>query len=438
MGVSMWKTLSKIGHVQTSTLKNGLVVATSRFGKLTATIGVWINSGSRWESEENNGTAHFLEHMAFRGTKTRSQHDIESQIENIGGHLNAYTSREHTCYYSKVQSQHIPLAVDVLADILLNSRLDKRAIEEERHVILREHEEVGKNIEELVMDNLHLVTFPNLPLGYPILGSPHTISAIQRSHLTKYIQDHYVGPNMILVGTGDVDHRVLKNLAMTRFASLPRKSIPPPVPGTFSSGDIRIKKNIGNIHFSIAFKGPAFQAKNYFPMLVAQTILGSWGKSSPAYSPFSESMDRSRVNSFMAFNTCYSDIGLWGIHVVVQPTNHLDHVVSSIFTELRRISTCPTPVELEHAKTQIKSTILFGMDDTSSIADDLGRQILLSKKPQSIYSLFSQIDAVDLSAVKHAMARCLETIPALSAVGSLEYLPSSDRIKTMWSKSRIP
>ncbi|THG13111.1 hypothetical protein TEA_011691 [Camellia sinensis var. sinensis] len=180
-----------------TTLPNGLRVATeSNFSAKTATVGVWIDAGSRFETDQTNGTAHFLEHMIFKGTEKRTARELEEEIENMGGHLNAYTSREQTTYYAKVMDNDVPKALDILADILQNSKFDENRINRERDVILREMEEVEGQTEEVIFDHLHATAFQYTPLGRTILGPAQNIKTITKYNLQKYISTHYTAPRM--------------------------------------------------------------------------------------------------------------------------------------------------------------------------------------------------------------------------------------------------
>jgi len=226
-----------------TTLGNGLRVGSeTTVGAETATVGVWIDSGSRYETPENNGAAHFLEHMAFKGTSQRTQKQLEETIENMGGHLNAYTSREQTAYFAKVFKKDVPVAIEIISDILLNSNLDKAAIDRERDVILREMEEVNKNQEELVLDHLHATAFQNSSLGRTILGSEQNIRSLTRDQLVEYIQTQYTAPRMVVAGAGAIDHNQLCELADKHFGALPTNSGGVDVsmePAVFTGSDYR-------------------------------------------------------------------------------------------------------------------------------------------------------------------------------------------------------
>merc|ERR1711884_207161 len=203
-----------------SVLDNGMRVATEDSGVPTASVGLWIDTGSRYETAANNGVAHFLEHMAFKGTAKRSQTQLELEVENLGAHLNAYTSREQTVFYAKCLSNDLPQAVEVLADILQNSKLGEQEIERERGVILREMQEVEMNLQEVVFDHLHAVAYQGTPLGRTILGPTQNIKSITRNDIVDYIKSHYKGPRRVLAGAGGVNHGDLCAMAEKYFAKI--------------------------------------------------------------------------------------------------------------------------------------------------------------------------------------------------------------------------
>merc|ERR1711997_1200916 len=178
---------------ETSIIGNGMRVATEDSGAPTATVGLWIDTGSRYETAANNGVAHFLEHMAFKGTEKRTQTQLEVEIENMGSHLNAYTSREQTVFYAKCLKEDIGNCVEILSDILQNSKFGENEIERERGVILREMQEVEMNLQEVVFDHLHAIAYPDCPLGYTILGPVQNIKSINRNDLFHYVKTHYKG-----------------------------------------------------------------------------------------------------------------------------------------------------------------------------------------------------------------------------------------------------
>lgn len=249
-------------------------------------MGVWIDAGSRYENRNNNGAAHFLEHMAFKGTSKRSKRDLELEIENMGGHLNAYTSREQTVYFAKVFKDDVPKAVEILADILQNSQLSEEAIRAERDVILREQIEVGKNYEEAILDHLHETAFMNSSLGQTILGPEENIKKLTRNDLKNYIQTHYTADRFVIAGAGAIQHDQLVDLVKTHFGSLPsggNKDAAAIQPTKFVGSDVRIRyDSMSEAHVAIAFQGASWTSEYAFPLMVIQTLLGTWDRSNPS------------------------------------------------------------------------------------------------------------------------------------------------------------
>ncbi|KAI9018072.1 peptidase family M16-domain-containing protein [Phycomyces nitens] len=399
---------------RTSVLPNGFTVATEENpASQTATVGVWIDAGSRAENPKNNGAAHFLEHMAFKGTKTRSQRDLELQIENMGGHLNAYTSREQTVYYAKAFKSDVPKAVEILSDILQNSTLKPGAIERERDVILREQEEVDKIMEEVVFDHLHATAFRNESLGLTILGPKENIESLSQSDLANYIKTNYTGERMILVGAGAVDHDLLVQLASSHFGQLPtvasaQTSKSATKQPKFTGSTVRFSDQTANLaHIAVAVEGASWTSPDYYPLLVMQSIIGSWDRTMGATghleSGLSSVMHKHQLaNSFMSFNTSYKDTGLWGIYLVSENKDRLDDVLLAVQNEWVRLSTAVTVNEIERAKQQLKAGLLLGLDGSTPIAEDIGRQLLTAgsrQSPKEVEEAVSRVTAEDVSRV---------------------------------------
>jgi len=428
---------------EVSTLANGLTVATEAHPHAqTATVGVWIDAGSRAETDKTNGTAHFLEHMAFKGTKSRSQHALELEVENLGAHLNAYTSREQTVYYAKSFRKDVPKAVDIISDILQNSKLESGAIERERDVILREQQEVDKQLEEVVFDHLHAVAFQGQPLGRTILGPKANILSIKQDDLASYISTNYTADRMVLVGTGGVEHQELVQLAEKHFSSLPVS--PNPIrlgrqahPKTsFVGSEVRIRDDeIPTANIAIAVEGVGWSSPDYFPMLVMQSILGNWDRSLGASPLLSSRLSNiistnNLANSFMSFSTSYSDIGLWGIYLVSENLMNLDDLVHFTLREWSRMSIAPTDIEVERAKSQLKAGLLLGLDGTTAIAEDIGRQLVTSGRRMTPKQIENAVDAVTSDEIKRVAQKYLwDKDISLAALGSIEGLFDYQRIR---------
>ncbi|KAE8378428.1 Metalloenzyme, LuxS/M16 peptidase-like protein [Aspergillus bertholletiae] len=439
---------------QSTTLSNGFTIATeySPWAQ-TSTVGVWIDAGSRAETDKTNGTAHFLEHLAFKGTNKRSQHQLELEIENMGAHLNAYTSRENTVYYAKSFNNDVPKAVDILADILQNSKLEPSAIERERDVILREQEEVDKQFEEVVFDHLHATAYQNQPLGRTILGPKENIQTISRDNLVDYIKTNYTADRMVLVGAGGIPHEQLVRLAEEHFGGLPSK---PPTSAAlaltaeqkrtpeFIGSEVRLRDDtIPTAHIALAVEGVSWKDDDYFTALVAQAIVGNWDRAM-GNSPYLGSKLSSLVehhglaNSFMSFSTSYSDTGLWGIYLVSENLTALDDLTHFAMREWSRLCFNVTSAEVERAKSQLKASILLSLDGTTAVAEDIGRQIITTGRrlsPEDIERTIGQISEKDV--MEFAMRRIWDQDVAVSAFGSVEGLLDYNRIRADTTRNTL-
>ncbi|GMH91040.1 hypothetical protein TrVE_jg5017 [Triparma verrucosa] len=422
-----------------TTLDGGLRVASeTTIGSETATVGVFIDAGSRFETEQNNGAAHFLEHMAFKGTTNRTQQQLEVEIENMGGHLNAYTSREQTVYFAKVFKKDVPKAVEILGDILLDSKLDEAAIDRERDVILREMEEVNKNQEELILDHLHETAFQGTGLGRTILGPESNIRSLTRSDLKNYIDTHYVAPKMVIAGAGAIDHGELCNVVGDVFGSRVKGGSAvdfPMEPAIFTGSDKRVRFDSDDkAHIALAFEGAGWTSEYTFPLMVMQSILGSWDRTSGSgrniASKFGQEVaEHELAHSFMTFNTAYKDTGLFGIYAVA-PDNKLEDLMWYMTSNLVRIVHKTTDEEVSRAKTQLKANMLMTLDGHANVAEDIGRQLLTYGRRLSLAETFARIDAITADDVKATAAKVVnDQDHALAAIGPIHGLPDYNWIR---------
>lgn len=423
-----------------TSLDSGLRVASETvMGSETATVGVWIDAGSRYETASNNGAAHFLEHMAFKGTEKRTQHQLEVEIENMGGHLNAYTSREQTVYFAKVFKGDVGRAVEILSDILLHSKLDESAIERERDVILREMSEVNKQQEELVLDHLHSTAFQGSGLGRTILGPEENIRSLTKSDLTSYISTHYTAPRMVIAGAGAIDHTELCDLASQHFGGLPKAPAGGVEvalePARFVGSDIRVRfDSDSTAHVALAFEGASWTSEYAFPLMLLQTILGSYdrvsGVGKNAASRLGQEVAQHELaHSVSTFNTCYKDTGLFGIYMV-GADNKLDDLMYYVMNNLVRMVHSPSEEEVERAKTNLKATMLMGLDGHSNVAEDIGRQLLTYGRRMTPAEIFSRIDSVTVADIKATAAKFInDQDHALAAVGGIHELPDYQWIR---------
>ena len=407
-------------------------------------MGVWIDAGSRYETAENNGVAHFLEHMAFKGTEKRTQTQLEQEVENIGAHLNAYTSREQTVYYAKVFKKDIPKAMDILSDILQNATFNAQAIDRERDVILREMEEVEKENEEVIFDRLHETAYQGTGLGRTILGPPGNIMSISRDDLTNYIQTHYTAPRIVVAGAGAIDHTELAQLAEKHFGNLRSSTDGLDTltndPAVFTGSDLRIREDTQPLAYTaIAFESAGWASPHAFPLMVMQTLLGCWDRTSGSGANMASQLcntvaEKHLAHSIMSFNTCYKDTGLFGVYAVSEPTSLQDLM---FYTLESMVSLCHnvTEEDVARARTQLKATMLSQLDGSSQICEDIGRQMLTYGRRMSPAEVFARIDAVDVNEVKKTAQEFISDQDiAVAGLGAIHELPDYNwlRRRTYW------
>ena len=358
---------------------------------------------------------------------------------HLNHNSNAYTSREQTVYFAKVFKKDVGQAVEILSDILLNSKLEEAAIERERDVILREMAEVNKQQEELVLDHLHATAFQGTGLGRTILGPEENIRSLSKADLSDYINTHYTAPRMVIAGAGAIDHSQLCDLASTHFGQLP--TAPAGAvdtaydPAIFTGSDVRIRFDSDDTaHVALAFEGASWTSEYAFPLMIMQTMLGSYNRASGlgknvASKMCQEVAEHELAHSITTFNTCYKDTGLFGIYAVA-PDNKLDDLMWYVMSNLVRLVHSPSDEEIERAKVNLKATMLMGLDGNSNVAEDIGRQLLTYGRRMTPAEIFSRIDSVTAADVKATAAKFInDQDHALAAVGGIHELPDYNWIR---------
>lgn len=443
---SLSTAVPSVPQFKTSILPNGLTVASEVMpGTKTATVGVWINAGSRADNPKSSGTAHFLEHLAFKGTGKRSQLNLELEIENLGSQINAYTSRENTVYYTKCLENDISQNIDILSDLLTKSKLEARAIENERHVILQESDEVDKMYDEVVFDHLHAVAFKNQDLGRTILGPRELIKTINRSDLVNYIQTNYKGDRMALIGVGCVNHDELVKKAEQFFGHIKKSEIPFTQNGgdlpIFYGDEIRIQDDsLPNTYVALAVEGVSWSAPDFFTASVANGIVGTWDRSigigSNSPSPLAVTAATGGpnqtpiANSYMAYTTSYADTGLMGVYFTAEKDADLKLFVEAVQKEWSRLkSNNITDDEIERSKAQLKASLVLALDDSTAIAEDIGRQLVNTGNRLSPEDVFERVESITRKdVVDWANYRLKDRPVAVSAIGNVKTLPSHKEI----------
>ena len=412
--------------VQITPLANGLRVVSDPVDHVeTASIGLWVDVGARCETEETNGLSHLLEHMAFKGTERRSARDIAEEIEAVGGHLNAYTSRETTAYYAKVMKEDVPLALDLLADILQHSTFDQEELERERAVVIQEIAQVNDTPDDLVFDRFQETAYPDQPIGRTILGPPERVGSYSREALAAYMGAHYRAARMVLVGSGRVDHDSLVAAAETAFTALPEGPVPAHAAAVYGGGDCRIARDLEQAHVLIGFDGLAYDDDDFYALQVMSTLLGG-GMSSRLFQEIRER--RGLAYSVFTFASSYADGGIFGVYAGAGE-DELAELIPVMADEL--VNACATvgDEEVARARAQLKAGLLMSLESTQARAERLGRHILLFGRPLTIDELIERVDAVDREAVQRTACRILQGgHPTVAALGPIARLEDHDSI----------
>ena len=303
--------------VERSELANGLTVVSHSMAEVeTVSLGIWVGAGSRSEAASEHGVAHFLEHMAFKGTARRSAKDIAEEIEAVGGDLNAATGVDSTAYYARVLRKDLALALDILSDIIVSPRFDRAELGRERDVILQEIAAALDSPEDIAFDLVQEAAFPDQPVGRPILGTVESVSRFKRAHLGSYLAAHYHGPNMVLAAAGAVDHAALVAEAERRLGSFDTHATPQPESALYAGGARRSEKSFEQTHLVLAFQAPAYRHPDYFTAQICAGALGG-GMSSRLFQEVRER--RGLCYAIYSFSSGLSDSGMFAIHAAGGP-----------------------------------------------------------------------------------------------------------------------
>jgi predicted Zn-dependent peptidase len=410
-----------------TTLSNGLRVATDRIDTVdTVSLGLWVDVGTRHEAPEINGAAHFLEHMAFKGTERRSARDIAEEIEAVGGHLNAYTSRESTAYYAKVLKEDLPLALDILADILLHSSFDPTELERERTVILQEIGQANDTPDDIIFDYFQERAFPDQAMGRPVLGSPEIIRRLSREAVMGYLRDHYGAARMVLSAAGNLEHARVVDLAQKLLAEMPAERAVTSEAAQYVGGDRRQQRELEQLHLVIGFPGLPLGDPDYYAASVLSTAFGG-GMSSRLFQEVREK--RGLVYSIHSFAHGYRDGGLFGIYAGTGEEEAAE-LLPVLCEETARLADGFAPAELARAKAQMKAGLLMSLESTGARCEQMAQHMLIHGTPFDPADMVGRIEAVDDAAIGRVVYRWRSAPPTLAALGPLGQLESFDRLRT--------
>ena len=411
-------------------LKSGLTLITDYIDSVeTVSVGMWNKVGARNEHKSVNGVAHLLEHMAFKGTKTRSALDIAKEVEMVGGAVNAYTSREITAYYMKVLKEDIGLSIDIISDILQNSTFDSKELDRERGVILQEIGMYLDTPDDVVFDKWQEVAYPDQPMGRSILGKSDIIKTISRDQVEGFMKSYYRPEKMIFSVSGNFNESQVIELVEKHFQNLPQGNDSHAPESVYKGGEFRQDKDLEQVNLILGFEGVDFYSDLYYPTAVYSTVLGS-GMSSRLFQEIREK--RGLVYSISSYTSSFSDSGIFGVYAGTGQKEVME-LVPVLCDQLNIDANKFTSEELQRAKAQFKSSLLMGQESTSRRCRSNASKFLMHKRLISHEEIISEIDKVQLEDLEKARRNILKSEITLSSIGPIKDLESLESVKSRLS-----
>lgn len=411
--------------IQMTTLPNGLRVITDTVKEVdSVALGVWVDVGTRHEDMADNGVAHMVEHMMFKGTPTRTTTQIVEQLEDVGGNVNAYTGREITAYHVHLLKEDMPLALDIMSDIMQHTNMPPEEIERERGVIIQE---IGMNNDapdDLVFDYYQEVAYPGQTLGAPILGDPDIISNMKRDVMMDYVRRFYTPGRLVVSAAGHVDHQDFVSRVGDMFNQLPPDTPHKAKSAVYKGGERREEKELEQAHLLLGFQGIPRADDNIFAAVALSTIMGG-GMSSRLFQEIREK--RGLVYSIFAFHTSYQDDGQFAVYAGTGP-EHLPELVPVVCDEILKFAGTVTEKELARAKAQMKANLVMGRESMMGRANQQAKNLIYSGKTLDIQEKIRKIDALTLQDISDMAKRIFATDTTFAALGPLETLESYDSI----------
>jgi predicted Zn-dependent peptidase len=412
--------------VEVTRLKTGLSVLTDTMPHLeSASLGVWVGSGSRDEKPDEHGISHLLEHMAFKGTKRRTAREIAETIEAVGGDLNAATSVESTTYFCRVLKADVPLALDVLSDILSEPVFDPDELQREQNVIVQEIGAKEDDPDDLVFERLQEIAFPQQPVGRSILGTPETVRSFNPARLRTYLGRNYRGPNMLVAAAGAVEHKQIVTEAEKCFASFNGPAAPKPELAHFGGGAKIESRDLEQVHIALALEGLPITDEHIYSLQVFTNALGG-GMSSRLFQEVREK--RGLCYTIHAFHMPYSDVGLFGLYAGTDEKD-APELMRVVIDEIAAATEQLDETEVNRAKAQMKAGLLMALESSEARVGQLARQMLAYGRPIPLNEIVARVDAVSVDSAR-AAGRALigRGKPAIAALGPGDTLESTAAI----------
>ncbi len=401
--------------VEVTRLPSGLAVVTDDMPHLqTAALGCWIGSGSRDELPDEHGISHLLEHMAFKGTKRRTARQIAEEIETVGGDINAATSVETTAYYARVLKADVPLALDVIADILSNPTFDPAELEREKNVIVQEIGAVEDTPDDLIFDFLQAQAFPEQPVGRPIMGTPETVRSFKDRNLRTYLERNYRGPDMVVVATGAVDHAAVVAEVERRFGGFNGPKAPTPQAARFGGGARLEARDLEQVHIAVALEGLPQRHPDLYSLQVYSAVLGG-GMSSRLFQEVREK--RGLCYAIYCYHAPYTDTGVFSLYSGTDAAD-ADELMRVVVGEMAAAANDLNEAEVARAKAQMKAGLLMALESCNARAQQLASQMLAYGRPIPLHEIIAKVDAVTVESARAAGRGLIgRGRPAIAALG---------------------
>lgn len=403
--------------VKVYTCQNGVRIVSEEIPYVRSiSVGIWVGAGSRFELPEENGITHFIEHMLFKGTKTRTARQIAEEFDRIGGELNAFTSKENTCYYAKVLDHHGELAVSILADMFFNSTFDPIELDKERQVVLEEILMSEDAPDDDVHEQLWRVMYPTDALGLPILGTNKTLSTFTADTIRQYMEKFYFPENIVVSVAGNVTKELLLHIEQL-FGRYERSSKAVDTKLTypsFNSGRFVKERDVEQSHLAISYPAIGVKDPKINSFIALNNIVGG-NMSSRLFQEVRE--ERGLAYTIFSYQSCYEDVGAFTIYGGTN-NQQLSNMHETINTTLQKVSNDGiSETELLNAKEQLKGSFVLGLESTNSRMSRNGRNELIHRRHKSIDEILADIDEVSMDKVDELIQSILSTDPAISIIG---------------------
>lgn len=414
------------------TITKGGVRVISQYmeGFSSCNVGLWAPVGSRYEGKKEAGISHFIEHMAFKGTQSRSAQLIAEEIENVGGYLNAWTSRDCTAWYAKILKEDLKIAMEILSDILLNPCFHEDELEREREVILQEIAQSQDFPEDVLYDIFQEASYGDHPLSQPILGTKESVQSFDQDQLLSWLQHQHLSSNMVIAASGNVDHDELCKYVETYFSSLKCKKQVDFKAAQWIGGEKHHARPLEQVQFIMGFEGYHFYHKDWYAASVFSTLFGG-GMSSRLFQEIREK--HGWVYHIGSFHSSATDTACFGINGATSG-EYVEKVLQTTATELVKCLDTLNDEEINRAKAQLRAGILMSLEKPSQRAEQLARQMIIFNEPLEISALNAKLDEVDKNSLIRFVEHCLKSPVSFSAIGSKENLPSMDHFSSFLGK----